>query len=532
MHISPGPCITASADALDEEALDEVLNVWNQAQAQAHAYREALSGIREEEKHVQEQRERSSRTRAKHAARKYAERLRQAYEDKPDFFKWNENRALNLMDFDYFFYHRHQPYLKGVRKWLEIAAAKIIHINEDGRPAYFNKLERNIGWRQYITPLIFAAPAITDKLVRCGLWANAHNSRRCHQKDFCALCLWNDILKPLYIAFGSRSGAFYEAPAWLLITIGWTTNPLNARCSSDDFHPDDIRPPAGDRGYDPYPVVLGLDDADPDCAWRGYEDARILGLAMQEAIGGLHHCHHVDGYHYHLEGEYRLNPGGANRVNLHSHTVANGRVEDAHTIVDALKESVLSVLRNYGPLLSREYYPDIQVKRITTPQHLERCVAYTEKVVPVGHMVADAMSRPEAKLPDGNWKERYTIELRASLCRLADDDIPALLTSTQLELDLPRLLRRKTVGNMTFNDRGTCIGDEPDWHVENRRKHAAKQKKRRQELKRERERLAAAGEPVPAPRKYRRRNVMPPRFARSLRRIQQQQSNQFTHDTD
>jgi hypothetical protein len=517
MLISPASRLDASPDALDEDALDEVLHVWNEAQTQVQAYREALSGIREEERFVQEQYQRSSKVRARHAARKYEQKLKQVYRDQPDFSAWNENQALNLMEFDYVFYHRRQPNLKGIRKWLEIVSAKITRLNDDGKPGYFNKLDRNIGWRHYIAPLILTGPGITDKLVRCGLWANAHNSRRCHQKDFCAFCLWNDILNALYSAFGSRSGAFYEAPAWSLITIGWTSNLLNAKCVSDDFHPDEIRPPVGDRGYDPYPVVLGLDDTDPDCGWLGYDDARILGLAMQEAIDALYQGDYIDGYHYRLEGEYRLNPGGANRANLHCHTVANGRVEDAQAIVAVLKESVISVFGKYGPLLSRDYYPDIQVKRITTPEHLERCVAYTEKVVPVGHMVADAMSRPEAKLPNGSWNQQYTTELGASLRRLVDDDIPALLTGTRFDLELPPLFRRKTVGNMTFNDRGTCIGLEPDWHVENRRKHAEKQRKRRQELKREQERLEATGQPMPELPTYRRRNQNPRRFGRSIR---------------
>ena len=509
----PGPSTftDASVDALADCAFAEVLQIWNQAEPAGN--RDWLSGVQEEERYMQEQRMRYARQRAQHAARNYEQRLGQAYADQPDFFRWNSNRALNLIDFDYLFCHRHH-FQDHVREWLEIVAAKIIHLSRDGRSGYFNKLERNIGWREYITPLIFAGPAFTDKVVRCGLWANTHNSRRCHQKDCCALCLWNDVLKALYLAFGRLSGAFYRAAAWWLITIGWTTNPANAKCSADDFHPRDILPPAGDRGYDPYPVVLGLDDSDPDCPWLGYEDARILGLVQQEAIDGLYQGRFLDGYHYHLEGEYRLNPGGANRVNLHSHSVGNGSLEDGQSLLAHVRPSVLEALRKYSPYLSRDYFPDIQVKRITTPEHLERCVAYTEKVVPVARIVADAMSRPEAKLPDGRWDQRFVIELQASLCRLIDEDIPALLTGTRFDLELPPLFRRKTVGNLTFNDRGTCIGDEPDWHVESRRKHAHKQRKRRQELKRQRRRLAAAGEPLAPPRKYRRRNQRPRRFSR------------------
>ena len=529
MPISSPPLLAASADALEDHDVAEVHQVWREAKRPS--YRRQLVALEEEERFDKEQRKRRANERAQHAAGRCERKLGQAHEGQPDFFIWNSNRALDLVDFDYLFFHRRRL-AESIRTWLEIVAAKIIHISADGRTGYFNKLERNIGWKEYITPLIFAGPSIIDKLVRCGLWANTHNSRRCHQKEYCSLCLWNDVLKAPYYAFGSRSGAFYRAPAWWLITLGWTTNPANAKCASDDFHPEDILPPAGDRGYDPYPVVLGLDDTDPDLPFLGYEDARVLGLVMQEAVDALYQNYHIDGYHYRLEGAYRLNPGGANRVNLHSHTVADGREQDGEFIAQVLRRLVVAALRKYQPLLSHDYHPDISVKRITTPQHLERCVAYAEKVVPVRHMVADAMSRPEAKLPDGSWNPQFITELRTSLCRLIDDDIPAMLTGTRFDLELPPLSRRKTLGNMTFDDYGTCIGEEPDWHIESRRRHAEKQRKRRQEQKQEHARLAAAGLPVPAPRKYRRRNKNPRRRGRSLRRIEQQQPVNRTQNTD
>jgi len=510
----------ASVDALADRAFHEVLQVWNEAQPPGNG--DWYSAVRDEERFVHEQRQRSTNERAKHAARKYEQRLKKTYIDQPEFFRWNSNRALNMMDFDYLYFHRHH-FEDHLREWLEIVAAKIAHINQDGRTGYFNKLECNVGWKDYITPLIFAGPSMTDKIVRCGLWANTHNSRRCHQNGFCALCLWNDVLKALYLAFGRHSGAFYRVACWWLITIGWTTNPRNAHCTSSDFHPADILPPAGDRGYDPYPVVLGLEDGDPDLPWLGYEDGRVLGLAMQEAIDGLYQDCHIDGYHFRLEGAYRLNPGGANRVNLHSHTVADGREEDGEFIAQALRWSVLETLRKYAPLLSRGYYPDIQIKRITTPEHLERCVAYSEKVVPVGHMVADAMSRPEARLTDGTWNSRFITGLRTSLLQLIHEDIPALLTGTRFDLELPPLARRKTVGNMTFNDHGTCIGEEPSWHAASRRQHTEKQRRRRREKKREQQRLTGSGIPVSIPLKPRRRNKNPRRLGRSIRRNKQLQ---------
>jgi hypothetical protein len=168
--------------------------------------------------------------------------------------------------------------------------------------------------------------------------------------------LWNDILKVLVASFGSGTGAFW-ARAWFFITISWTTNPRNAKCVTGDYEPDDNTPPEGDRGYDPYPVVLGLDDYDPDLGWVGYQDARLLGLIMQEAISDLYHRQHLDGYHHKLEGAYRLHPGGANRVNLHCHTVANGREQDGDFIAQVLRQSIAKMLSRCKNRLNRRLPP-------------------------------------------------------------------------------------------------------------------------------------------------------------------------------
>lgn len=355
--------------------------------------------------------------------------------------------------------------------------------------------------------------------MRCGLWVHSHNSRRCHKPDFCPLCLWNDILKVLAEAFGSGSGTFYGASAWWFITISWTTNPRNAKCVSGDYDPEDNKPPKGDRGYDPYPVVLGSDDYDSDMGWVGYQDARVLGLMMQEAVSDLYH-QHIDGYHHKLEGVYRLHPGGANRVNLHCHTVANGREQDGDFIAQVLRQSITGKLSRCKDRLNRRYHVDLQVKAITTPEHLEHAVVYSEKVVPIRHMVADAMSRPEAKLPDGSWSPDYVDGLQTSLIHLIEDNIPNIFNGARLEPELPSLFRRKTVGNMVFTDKGTCIGDEPDWHKLARRRHAKKQREQRREKqkkkKEEEAKLRKQGKPVPAPKWYLRRRKHPRRLSCSL----------------
>jgi hypothetical protein len=493
--------VDAPDDAADESVPDDVVKVWSEAERARHD--RIVRAIRREDRWLRRSERDTEQMRAQHAARSTEIALRAKLEKNGADLSWNSKRALDLQGFSYLFLHRDR-FDKQTRTWLEIVNAKITHISRDGEDSYFKKLEQNIGWTQYITPIIFTAISITDKLVRCGIWSHAKNSRRCHQTDFCSLCLWNDVLKALVYAFGRHSGAFARATAWLFLTLGWTINPANARCRCDDYNPDDIRPHAPDRGYDPFPVVLGLGDDDPDLPFLGYEDARVLGVVMQWAIGELYHRGYINGHHSRLEGEYRLNPGGTNRVNFHDHTVANGDEDNGQFIAEQLREFVNEGLAKFGAGLSRAYYADINVRRITSAGHLEHAICYGEKVAPISYAVADALARPEARGADGFYDPSYIAKLKDSIARLIDDDIPAIFSGARLNEELPRLFRRRTVGNIQFNDNHTCVGPEPDWHIRKRHR-AAKLTRESRERKKAREKDKQAGIPVPAKKKYPRR---------------------------
>ncbi len=494
--------VDASVDAVDDSAVDDVHEVWSEAEPASR--NRILRAIKREDRWLNQHEHGSERMRARHAARSTEIALRAALVSRGEDRSWNRRRALGLQDFPYLFLHR-ERFDDQIREWLEIVNAKVMHIRNDGEEGYFKKLEKNVGWTQYITPIIFSRPEITDKLVRCGLWSHAHNSRRCHQTDFCSLCLWNDVLKALVHAFGRHSGAFWRAKAWFFITLGWTTNPANAKCRCDDYDPDGLRPHARNRGYDPYPVVLGLGDDDPDLPFLGYEDARILGVVMQWAIGELYHRGYINGYHSKLEGEYRLNPGGANRVNFHQHTVANGDEDNGQFITEKLREFVYKGWMMFGrDRLTRTYRPDIHVQRITNPDHLHHAIVYSEKVAPIGHAVADALARPEARGADGFLKPGYVTNLIASLARLIDD-IPAIFSGARLNEELPRLYRRRTQGNMKFNDKNTCVGPEPGWHVRKRHRAAKRTRESRQRRRDRQDKLCKAGTPVRPRKKYPRR---------------------------
>lgn len=502
MCVDESTVVDASEDAADESVPDEVVEVWNDADRARHE--RIVRAIKREDRWWRKHERDSEQMRAAHAARSTEIALRAELQQRGEDWSWDSKFALDLQDFPYLFLHR-KKFSKQTCTWLEIVNAKITHIGNGGEDGYFKKLERNIGWTRYITPILLASVSISDKLVRCGIWSNAKNSRRCHQTDFCSLCLWNDVLKALVYAFGRDSGAFYGAVAWSFITLGWTTNPANARCRCDDYDPEALQPHARNRDYDSYPVVLGLGDDDPDLPFLGYEDARILGFVMQWAVAELYHRGHINGYHSRHEGEYRLNPGGANRVNFHDHAVANGDEANGQFIAEKLQEFVNEGLAKFGAGLSRVYYPDIHVQSVTSPEHLEHAIVYGEKVAPIAHAVADALARPEARGTDGYYDPRYVAKLKDSLRHLLDDDIPAIFTGARLNEELPRLFRRRTEGNMRFNDSGTCIGDEPDWHILKRHRAAQLTRESRQRKKEREEEMREDGIPVRAKKKYPRR---------------------------
>ena len=496
--------VVASADADDERAFDETVEVWSDADRLRQE--KILRAIKREDRWWASHERVTDSMRAKHEACSTESELRAELAEAIDDWTWNPKRALDLQDFKYLFLNR-KKFNKQTCQRLEIINSKINRVSEDGRPGYFNKLEKNVGWTRYILPILFSCVSIADKLVRCGLWANAKNSRRCHKADFCPNCLWNDVLKAFASAFGVGSGAFNAAPAWHFITIGWTTNPANAKCQSDGYNPDDYRPHAPNRDYDRYPVVLGLGDDDPDLAFYGYDDARVLGIVMQEAIAELYQrdLSLINGYHSKHEGEYRLNPGGANRVNIHDHSVVNGDETNGQFLAETLLDLVKKKLKEFGRDLTRDYYPDIDVRRITSPEHLKHAICYGEKVAPIGHAVADALARPEARDADGCYNAGYIAKLKVSLARLINDDIPSIFSGTRLDDELPRLFRRRTEGNMKFNDKGTCIGVEPDWHARMRRKAAKRTRESRERKKQRDEERAAnalkAGHPLPMKKK-------------------------------
>jgi hypothetical protein len=498
--ISP---VGASADAVDLSVPNDVPQVWTDADRLRHE--RILAAIRREERWQRDHDRDCERMRAQRAARSTEITLLDELADRGEDWPWNPKRALDLQDFAYLFLHRNR-FSEQICQWLEIVNAKITHVHNDGEDGYFKKLEQNIGWARYITPIIFSGPSITDRLVRCGLWSHAKNSRRCHQTDFCPFCLWNDILKTQVYAFGERSGTFFQATAWFFITIGWTTNPANAKCCCDDYDPDQFRPRTGDVGYDPYPIILGWADDDPDLPFYGYDDARTLGSIMQWGIGELYHRSHIDGYHSRLEGDFRLNPGGANRVNLHEHTVANGGDDNGQFIAEQLREFSYDGWKRFGrDHLNRTYYPDIHVQRITSPEHLEHATIYQEKVTPIGHGVSEAMGWPEARGADGFYDARYIAKLKVSLARLVDDDIPAIFTGARLDEELPRLFRRRTQGNMRFTDKGTCIGDEPDGHIKKRHRAAKLTREARARKKKREEEMRQRGMQMPRKKQYPRR---------------------------
>ena len=196
----------------------------------------------------------------------------------------------------------------------------------------------------HVTPIVFGLYRYMDQLVRCGLWSSASNSRLCHKHDLCALCTWNDHLKVLVEAFGTRSGAFARAAAWWFLTLGFTSNRNNSKYVVKDFEPQVPNPGDGNREYDPYPVELAQ-----EAPFIGYTDARLLGLIVQESLDELYQSRIVDGYRNKLEGALLLQPGGDTRMNMHGHAIANGSETNPDFIAEQLYALMEQGLRKVPP---------------------------------------------------------------------------------------------------------------------------------------------------------------------------------------
>lgn len=456
------------------------------------------SQIREKDRLLADLEAVSEDGKARRAALDYEDILEERYRNDPSFKVWNRNRALNRQDFDYLFQHR-RHFNKIIRTYLEIIAAKLTHVRQDGEDGYFNKLERNVGWKEHITPLIFSQYPYAEKVVRCGMWTHADNSRRCHKTDVCPLCLWNDILKVRVQAFGQQSGTFERMQGQGLtaffITLGYTTQPANSKSVGRDFDAEHIVVGGGDPQYDPYPVCLGFNADDTTLPHLGYWGANVLSLIAQEAIEKVYNDKLLAGYIYKLEAKFKIVPNGANRVNIHAHIVANGPEGNAQFLADILFRYMRQGLCCYRKHMRGDYHPDVLVERLNCAAHLEKCICYSEKIISVGHIVGEAMANPKAKRGDGSWDPNYVCEVWTGFMRLINDDIPAILTRLSFEKILHNLRRRKTVGNFRFSDRGTCIGAEPAWHKKVRRKKSKRDRAAR--LRRKKRALVRATKPSP-----------------------------------
>jgi hypothetical protein len=447
-----------------------------------------LRWLLEEERFIRASEEYWSKRRSTRAARLQVEQLKAGKPEDASFHRWSQSHARDIQDFDYLLTHRDRLD-EQIKEHMEIAAAKMTHVTQDGEKGYFQKLEANIGWKDYITPIIMSQPVVADKVVRCGLWSSAKNSRRCHKSDLCSFCLWNDILRALFETFGTASNSFTRSPNWMFITIGFTAQRKNSKAVGRDLERDDFHFVRGDHLYDPYPICLGGGDQVEDGEYVGYEDVQVLGRIIQDALDELYKSKVILGYRSKLEGAFMLIPGHSKRVNFHEHAVANGRDRNVQGIADMLHQSVKERLRRHRRHMNRLYYPNVLVLRIRTPEDLERCIIYSEKVVPIDKIVMDALNHPAARGVDGELDGDYVEKLKVNLREFIDNDLPMIFGSFVSDSGPGRISRRKAVGNMRFVDKG-CIGDEPLWHVTWRHNRAEAQRKRRMKNQKGRKRGA------------------------------------------
>lgn len=385
--------------------------------------------------------------------------------DEKDFRRWDSRRA-RLMEFDYLFLHR-KNLSEQQREWLEIIAAKITYVTRRNQPGYFANADRHARWREHITPLAMADVPGADSLVRCGLWASRRNSRRCQNVDLCPLCLWHKKLRVLSEAYAADTLTFHRAPAWHFITCAFTDDPAHSKPVGKTLEQDDYETVRNDPA-NAYPVVL-----DSGIPWAGYDDCRLLGRIMQDAMDALYRdCLH--GYHNKLEGAFRIRPGSYNACNFHCHAVANSTDHNPQYVADFLFDQMQAGLKKREDQLMAKYHPDVLVHHIATPEDLERVIQYTEKVVPIALIVDEA----KARCADSPTMDRDLAGLREALKDLVET-LEHVFSGYQLDSWVRGLLRRKTVGNMRFGK--NCVAEEPAWHRIQRETKSRKQREKRQQ---------------------------------------------------
>ncbi len=167
--------------------------------------------MKREEPWLREQERVREPMRPRHAPRPTETALPAALEERAEDWSWNPQFALDLQDFPHLFLH-HEQFNKQTHEWLDIAYAKITDIHNDGEDGYFNKFEKNIGWTQHITPIIFSDPSITDQLVRC---LSTTKSSGVATRLMFVVCPFGTICsKPSYTRLAGTPARFRELRGW------------------------------------------------------------------------------------------------------------------------------------------------------------------------------------------------------------------------------------------------------------------------------------------------------------------------------
>jgi hypothetical protein len=151
----------------------------------------------------------------------------------------------------------------------------------------------------------------------------------------------------------------------------------------------------------------------------------------------------------------------------HCHAIVSAAVGmDAQTLADELKRQMDAVLQAHSDDLQIPLFASVRVFAINSPQHLERASLYTEKVIPLGLLVGEALSRAGARNADGEFNPAFLKDLEHGLGNLYDQIESISSGLRAYDPALHNVRERLTLGNLRFG-RG-CILAEPKWHCEYR----------------------------------------------------------------
>jgi hypothetical protein len=254
----------------------------------------------------------------------------------------------------------------------------------------------------------------------------------------------------------------------------------NATAVGRDLTDDDLQFLKSEHGlygevYQPRPVLSDATHGRDDIT--GIHTCGIVSFASQTALKNVYERGVLIGVKAKLETAISLVP---TRALPHAHAIATCPLAvDAQFLAEELKTDMDMVLKRFRREMQLPLYASVRVYNIKSPAHLEKTALYTEKPIPLGMLVKDALNRKEARNVDNTWNRAYLDDLEHATINLHEQIQSMTSGFRAFDREFYSLRQRITLGNLRFGK--NFIGHEPPWHRDYRDKKTGEAKRKRAE---------------------------------------------------